>query len=255
MTLDGLRRVFADAPPGVMPCYPLLEDQSRRGAIRGTLDGTIEARLVPRLLEDIPPERTAAILQFLTDRHAAAVATEQSDLFGWYVRYLEAAVRCSAFDAILPEIPLLSQADRWESAAKLTTAAVGVQPGSLLAHKLAEIISKHVHLAGSPTPPSPDGEGIDPRECDPGLLEDEIRRAIDALGEYAEEWAALPEVPRELVGGFLALLGDDPVMVSLAELPGQRPSRRPPREARVGDRWATLHRQGHHLRWHDPRHP
>ncbi|MHC5544410.1 hypothetical protein ACYOEI_39780, partial [Singulisphaera rosea] len=43
-----------------------------------------------------------------------------------------------------------------------------------------------------------------------------MRLGASALDAYAEEWACLPSVPRELVGGLIALLGDAPPLAELA---------------------------------------
>jgi hypothetical protein len=216
VSLDGLRSVFEGAPSEVMPCFPLLRGQTGVGAIRGNLDAAIEGRLVPQLLRQVPNTRMTAILDYLAKRHADAPQNQRDEFFEWYRRYLEAASKSEQVKAILADIPLLSQVDLWETAAALTTADVGVELSCLLRPDLAGILSTDVHRPGDPVDVSPTANGVGQGAVGDDSLNDELQRGVEALSDYAEEWASLPSVPRELVGGLIALLGDAPAMIDLA---------------------------------------
>ncbi|WP_165251991.1 sacsin N-terminal ATP-binding-like domain-containing protein [Paludisphaera soli] len=216
VSLAELRSVFADAPAGVMPCFPLLRGQTGVGAIRENQDATIESRLVPALLQDVSGARTEEILAYLAKRHAEAPQMERGMFFSWYRRYLDAACKADQIEAILADIPLLSQAEGWERASTLTTAAVGVDPSCLLHPDLARILAEHAHRPGDPDAVSLAPDGATAWSGGPGSLDEDVQRGAVALGSYAEEWASLPSVPRELIGGLMALLGDAPALTDLA---------------------------------------
>ena len=133
-----------DAPSEVLPCFPLLRGQTGIGAIRENLDAAIEGRLIPALLRDIPAARTNAILCYLANRHADAPNGARRRFFEWYRRYLEAASSSDQVEAILSNIPLLSESEDWKSAAELTTGAISVEPSCLLHHALAGILAADV---------------------------------------------------------------------------------------------------------------
>jgi hypothetical protein len=213
-SLDGLRSIFADAPSEVLPCFPLLRGQTGVGAIRENLDSTIEGRLIPTLLGGVPAERTTAILRYLAKRHADAPRTERGVFFEWYRRYLDAA--WDQIPAILPDIPLLSASEKWKSAAELTTGTNSLEPSFVLHHALVGFLADDFCRAGGSKPTSSSSEKDGKSEGEIRALDDEVEQGVESLKTHFEDWAALPSVPRELIGGLLALLGDAPSTIALA---------------------------------------
>jgi hypothetical protein len=214
VSLAGLRSSFADAPGEVMPCFALLRTREKIGAIRENLDAAIEGRLLPSLLREISAARISAILWHLAGRHAEAPLGEQALFLEWYRHYLKVARGSEQVAEILAEIPLLSAAGGWKEASALTTASIGVEPSCLLDPGLSRMLGEAVHRAGEAANPSP-GVDLSDRQSSCSL-DSELRLGVAALRTYAEAWASVPSVPRELVGGLIALLGDDPNMRDLA---------------------------------------
>ena len=69
-------------------------------------------------------------------------------------------------------------------------------------------------VVSKPTSSTSDEDGS--REGEIDALNDEVDQGVETLSTNFEEWASLPSVPRELVGGLLALLGDAPSMIKVA---------------------------------------
>lgn len=139
--------------------------------------------------------------------------SEQADSRDWHIKYLRAARSMPDFAMILPRIRLLNQRGKWKRAEDLSLDADGIDTDFLLDVDQAEAIGERVSHARVEAPDIP--------LCDDaGIVHDLDRRielGIDALEDHVRRWSRAQDTPREVIGGFVAFLGDHPRIRQLAE--------------------------------------
>ena len=202
-------RIFRDAPDGVMPCQSLIE-----GVWTKSSPEEFKSRLLPKLLGPVAPARMAQILDHLSRKHEHQPSDRHATR-SWYDRYLGSAAAMPEFATILPRIRLLNQAGAWRRPEELSFKADGLAPAFLLDDLQGEIVADKVPRAHPRAHPAvADGTVEVAGEPD---LDRRIGQGVVRLDEQAQGWARCPDVTREMIGGLLTLLGDDPRIRGLAE--------------------------------------
>lgn len=198
--------VFRSAPADVVPAYGLLE-----AVCRNQSREQCQAHLVPALAKQVAPDRLAEILNYLAQAHRDAPRAAQSQVLEVFSWYLQALLGAPDHELALPTVPLLSEGGRWKWPGALAhpTDADGLHPDDVLDARLAQILGPR---GGPPAADTPQQGGAGPATDQnvPGA----IGRSAAVLEEYFASWAGA--VPDEVIGAFIALLGDDPGILALA---------------------------------------
>jgi hypothetical protein len=183
-----------ELPPG----YAVLVDLCGRVADRIV---EIQTELLPELLHDAPVDTAIVCLTAASDAAQRRVHGA-GQVLQWYIEFL---TEHSGFElAHLSGQSFPSLAGHWVTAEELSFEAEGVDPAVILDSEIALAFPERLRQQPSSHPhatteevPLPDNE------------------ACDVL-EYFEHWRTL--VGREVVGGFLCFMGDDPSLVEAAEV-------------------------------------
>lgn len=212
--LDLLLKVLANVPEDLLPIVAFLKKLRD-----GFPDGAAATAL--HLLKPISGARIIRILAHLVEgwERSGAERKDVERVHGWY---LAAARQHPEFHLILKKIKLLNSIKggitrKWEDPRKLCVSSTGsIAPGNVLDAAQAEILSGVL--------PKNETEG-QTGNTEPGSKAfpsgvEEWERAFSAgaaeLGRMLAEWEAVLMDRQELIGGFLALLGDQPDIAALA---------------------------------------
>jgi hypothetical protein len=208
--LQELLKVFQEADREVMPAIPVLKVVSDRLG-----PSECQQYLLPGLLADIPAQRLQTILNYLVDQHKQVPARAKEPYSRLYNRYLAAAVRLQGFKSnTLPRIQLLSQTSEWRSAGELCARTSGIDPSVILDDTQWKVLQGVLPQEVDSVDAVSEGILVEPTAESSTLLE-MLTESASVLAEYFKDWE--DEVDREIVGGFLSLLGDDPDTRTLAE--------------------------------------
>jgi hypothetical protein len=163
-------------------------------------------------------DRIITILNFLADHHERAKTRDaKCKTRRVFAKYLEFLLNHPNFETVsmLRDVRLLSRADVWKASEELCLPPPsvdgmiesGIAGESILADDLAAL------LAGLCA--SPNRADAQPRSPAVGQrLESEVQQAADIVADYFRSWEG--NVPNDVIGGFLALLGGDPQIEELA---------------------------------------
>ncbi len=204
LNLEVFLATFAHAPRQLMSSHSVLQ------AVSETFDEDVcRERLLPKLCQRLPISNTVDILNFLAERHEAAGRNRKSGILLIFNRYLKAATNRSNFMEVLRQIRLLSRGGNWKPPAELCLEAEGIEGDDLLDTDQSSIVSDHVKssvVAGQQqSGASQPLEGNEERKFD----ESAVR-----LEQYFNAWEGA--VPSEVIGGFLALLGNHSRLLKLS---------------------------------------
>ena len=171
-------------------------------------------RIWPHLQRPIPLSQCFRALEHLRERHAAeASASRKEAILELHNRYLQLAVGLLGWSLRDPSIRMLSQAGEWMKPSELCHGQLGVSRSFLIDEAQATIL-------GSQRVPAHDLGEARPRRILPRSAEgwanvsEDLAETAEMLREYFGEWST--HVKRPMVGGLLALMGDDPGVRRLA---------------------------------------
>ena len=173
-------------------------------------------RLWSSLCKPIATERTTAILRYLADMHEKASVKRKRVLFTWFNRFLEAASLDPSFEhAILPKIRLLNQLGQWRNADMLCKDYEGISRRDLLNLEQAAKLPGFDLGAGQSACAISSTESAQISAIPRHVCEADLFDSTEILHGYFERWEVFVE--REIVGGFLCLMGDHHALKQLAE--------------------------------------
>lgn len=207
--LEEILQAFREADRDLMPAWEVLR------SVNDLLGGDkCRKYLLPGLLKPLPAGRLISVLGYLAAQHARVGVQEKEALLGLHDRYLMGARSSGGFAAsVLPHIKLLNRRGQWRGSNQLCVGLPGLDDSALLHDRHLEILDavlpRHSEqtLAGEHSGPS---DVPAPRDLDRQLDE-----SVRVLKDYFGEWENA--VDREIVGGFLALLGDHCGVQQLAD--------------------------------------
>lgn len=199
----------------VMPAHSLLRAVHERFGLESCFDPT-SAEVRTQISRCT---RIITILNFLADHHERAKTKDaKCKARRLFAKYLEMLLNHPDFETVsmLRDVRLLSQADVWKASAELCLPPPpvdgrkiesGLARESVLADDLAELLAP---LCASPNrgDAQPSSPAVSQR------LEFEVQQAANVVADYFRSWEG--NVPNDVIGGFLALLGGDPQIEELA---------------------------------------
>ena len=205
LNLEVFLATFAHAPPQLMSSHSVLQ------SVCETFDEDVcRERLLPKLCQRLPISDTIGILNFLATQHETAGRNRKSRIFDIFNRYLTTAVNKPDFMKILRKVRLLSREGNWKSPAELCLEAEGIQGDDLLDTDQSSIVSDRVQdpavVGQQQSGASQPLEGNEERQFD---------ESAARLERYFNAWEGA--VPSEVIGGFLALLGNHWRLLELSE--------------------------------------
>lgn len=163
----------------------------------------IGLRIAPGIARQCPLATLRVCVEQLAAQSERMDCSSEADtrrVLAWYLGAL--ASHPSFATDQLKGLRLPSRAGTWQTTDRLCFDAEGVDPDYLLDSELADVfpesIRKHAALTIPATP-----------------ISSEARVAGDEFVTYFQTWQG--SVPRALIGGFLALLGDDPAILEEAQ--------------------------------------
>ncbi len=176
---------FEGVPSQTLPVYELL-----RALLTNFQNTSVEEYLLPNLLQPIGIERTISCLDFLSQRHEQAFTPNHKEhIFKVHCWYLRSFVENDGNPLEkLEEIRLLNRNGQWEFPHCLCLDSQGIDDADLLNVEQGTILRNIVYDNRVP----------------PNAIQDDIDDDIQA---YFERWEGL--LPNQVIGGFLALLGED----------------------------------------------
>lgn len=186
---------FDGASTELLPGLTLLKSLQREEAYHPYIP-----EIVSLLLKPLPIAIVISTLQELRSAYTA-----EKGLFA-YNAYLSSLVRL-ATDAshILKAVPLRNRSGHWKSASELSIELPGIHPSDTLEARQEVILASLV--AKLPSTQQSD-ETMD-------AVEAKVASTATTLRDYFAPWQGL--VPREVIGGFLSLWGDEPDVRDLAQ--------------------------------------
>ena len=194
---------FEQAAPQLMPSHSMLQR-----VYDAFGEEVCRERLLRKLSRRLSNSKTVEILNSLSNHHEAAGRNTKSKILDIFNRYLEAATNRSDFIDILRRIRLLSREGNWKCPDVLCLDADGIQRDDLLNTEKSEIVRDHVH--SSPVVGQP--RASQPLE---GNEEQPFDESAELIEQYFDAWHGV--VQDEVVGGFLALLGNHPRLFRLSD--------------------------------------
>lgn len=201
-----------DWDASVMPAYRLLKEVKERFGNERCFDHASEEVRNPITASN----RLTAILNFLVDCHEHATTRDaKSRILRLFRKYLEFLLTHPDFNTntMLTPLRLLSQADVWKQSAELCLPPVdGIARDNVLADDLAEMLRPWYATVSKPDGDSQRPTQLAEKQSRP--IESQLEQSADVVTDYFRSWEG--HVPNDVIGGFLALLGDDPRMVEVA---------------------------------------
>ena len=205
LDLNVFLDTFQGPSPHLMPASAMM-----RGVCEAFDEAVCRRSLLPNLCQKIPTTRIVDILNFLSERHTAAPRNSRSKILDIFNQYLTAATKAPEFSRILEQIRLLSRDGNWKSPAKLCLDSEGIHPDDLLDEKQSEVLIGRVQA-------SENRGRMQSHELLPlqGNEQQQFNESAARLEQYFDAWHGV--VQDEVVGGFLALLGNHPRLFRLSD--------------------------------------
>ena len=204
LDLNVFLDTFQGTSPHLMPASAMM-----RGVCEAFDEAVCRRRLLPNLCRNIPTARIVDILNFLSERYTAAPRNSKSKILDIFNQYLTAATKAPEFSRILEQIRLLSREGNWKSPAELCLDAEGIQCDDLLdteqSEKVRDDVQSSTILGRQQSRASQPLEGNEEQQFDASAAR---------LEEYFNAWHGV--VQDEVVGGFLALLGNHSQLLALS---------------------------------------
>ena len=204
LDLNVFLDTFQGPSPHLMPASAMM-----RGVCEAFDEAVCRRSLLPNLCQNIPTTRIVDILNFLSERHTAAPRNSKSKILNIFNQYLTAATEAPEFSRILEQIRLLSRDGKWKPPAQLCLDAEGIQCDDLLDTEQSEIVRDRVQ--SSTVLGSRQSRASQPLE---GNEEQQFDRSAARLKQYFDAWHGV--VQDEVVGGFIALLGNHSQLLALS---------------------------------------
>ena len=195
---------FKQVRSQLMPSHSILQ-----GVYDAFGEEVCRERLLPKLSRRLSISKTVEILNFLSSHHEAALRNPKSKILDIFNQYLTAATKAPEFSRILEQIRLLSRDGNWKSPAELCLDAEGIQCEDLLDTEQSEIVRDCVQ--SSTVLGSRQSRASQPLE---GNEEQQFDRSAARLRQYFDAWHGV--VQDEVVGGFIALLGNHSQLLALS---------------------------------------
>ena len=195
---------FKQVQSQLMPSHSILQ-----GVYDAFGEEVCRERLLPKLSRRLSISKTVEILNFLSSHHEAALRNPNSKILDIFNQYLTAATKAPEFSRILEQIRLLSRDGNWKSPAELCLDAEGIQCEDLLDTEQSEIVRDCVQ--SSTVLGSRQSRASQPLE---GNEEQQFDRSAARLKQYFDAWHGV--VQDEVVGGFIALLGNHSQLLALS---------------------------------------
>lgn len=205
MNLEVFLATFAPAPPPLMPSHSILQR-----VYDAFGEEVCRERLLPKLCQNISTARIVNILNILRERHTAAPRNSKSKILDIFNRYLITAVNKPDFMEILRQVRLLSREGNWKSPDELCLEGEGILRDELLEPEQDSIVRDRVQslvVVGQRQ-----SRVSQPLEGDEEQQFDESAARVE---HYFGTWHGVMQ--DEVVGGFLALLGNHPRLLVLSE--------------------------------------
>ena len=166
---------------------------------------------------EVSKQRIKTFLDHLQQRHdRERNAGRRDNLVAVFNEYLRLAVNARDYESALADQSLPNGEGNWEAANRLCCHNDGIASSNVLnrstENALAPFMPVTLTSGGIPSAYNGVDDGCDPEWS---KIQPEVDEAGARLRDYFEPWRDI--VPNEQIGGFLALLGDDPSIVELAE--------------------------------------
>ena len=181
----------------------------------GRLDEQSAAVLWHGLLGPIDAARCCELLRVLRERHRhERMLTRRNVVQAVHDAYLALAATTPNWSIDHPSVRLLARSGTWRAPAELTHGDAGVDPSFIVCENHARVLDVEKHQGEHLS--DVDRREVLPRSGDEWCsIEQQLGATADELETYFASWAG--RVKPELIGGLLALLGDDPRMRDLAK--------------------------------------
>lgn len=202
-TIDSFLSAFANRPPEELIGYGLLKDA--RAALAGHRE---VAALLPSLLKPVPLSLIRSCLESLADicMKREVEGTSSKEVFLWYLRRFLGSPQFKL--ELLRGLKLSNRRGGWKPAEKLALEDRGAGDSDLLDLDLAEILAPMLNDLAERRSSTSSLKVIDrPPSVDEAA-------GVRAIENYFRTWEG--HVPREVIGGFLALLGNHNQIQKLA---------------------------------------
>jgi len=210
--LETWANAFTGAPIGLLPACEIITQ-----AASVTSQAHCRTHLVPQLAKRQDSEKQIEVLRYLQAKHSKP-GNNKAALAETFLLYLDAAARESCFfDSILPEIKLLNRSgNTWKSPNDLCNASTGIDPSDILHHEHAKIFRDY-HIDAKSATTSVAKSTVKANDHDDSEEpSDKIRKSAAILKDYFAKWDPYTH-NREVIGAFLALLGDFPEILELSK--------------------------------------
>jgi len=180
--------VFRDVTSEHLPAWPVIRIAERQYP-------NVVQSLLRELFGQMSTKRLVNLLLWLKEQHAD-LPTNRTSILEVFNSYLKMAVaNYEDFNDIFREIPLLSRAGIWKSPSKLSLEAQNIDDNDLLDHTQGKILRHHIikNTVQKNTANSPMADVANEQD-------------IIYFEQYFAKW--IDKINHELIGIFLALLGD-----------------------------------------------
>lgn len=184
-----------------------------RAALGAQLTATEVHPLAQSMCADTSFSTLAACLAALTSAHEAANGEDRESALTVFRWYLDALVGRSDFTVeYLRGLRLLNRLGTWRSVSELSLDALGIAEANLVETEMGRRLENRVTATGAAQQ-----VGAPTEEAPLPASNTVQQKGIWALRKYFEPWGDhTGQVPTELVGAFIALLGGHPAMEELA---------------------------------------
>ena len=205
LDVETFLSTFEGAPPQLMPAHSMIHH------VWETFDVAVcRDSLLPELCQQLPSAQTVKILNFLSECHREASKNRKQGILDIFNRYLKSAIKEPKFSEILGQIRLLSRDDNWKGADELCLDWEGIQADDLLHETHTDVLKGRV-----PNHTAPDINQLRELAHPQGNMAQQLAEGATRLKQYFETWEGT--VPREVIGGFLSLLGDYWELLNLSD--------------------------------------
>ena len=208
LDVETFLSTFEGAPSQLMPASSMIHH------VWETFDVAVcRENLLPKLCQKLPTPHTVEILNFLSERHRDATKNKKQGILDIFNRYLKAAAKEYQFNEILVKIQLMSRDGNWKPSAELcldSEGIQGIQNDDLLHETQTDVLKDRV-----PDHTLPDINQLHESQHLQGNAAEQFAESVTRLKQYFDTWEGT--VPREVIGGFLSLLGGHWELLKLSE--------------------------------------